>query len=637
MSGPTVAVGTLPESRITSLTADLAARAMKARLPVNVMDYAGADNTGATSSTTALVNAEADAFILGRQLYAPAGTYLLSATFTPRVPFFGDGPGRTVLTRNGDFPHILTQGTKGSSISLSANATANAGTLTFTDAAAISSVSAQDFLILRSNVAWPGGSSGKTGEMVRVGSKTATFTANTANGSPNLTSISSSTAVVVGASISGTGIPGGTTISSVDRGAKTAVMSANATATNSATSISTSNALLGLEGPIDETYATADSSVVEKLSPVVGMALVGMTLQGTAGTSTSGGAQFKYCRNLVVYNVECRNLDGPGIQVETSVDWVVDACWIHDLTDDNAAGRIGYGINCMGASRDGHVTRCNIRNTRHSFTTNGSADGVPHHITVEDCEASGYGAIFDTHEEGRWIYFINCRVHATPVDGGTAFKVRCPDARIINPMAEKTSGITIDVFAARCHIQGGTIDTSSQAIRFESGATDGRVMGTAMTNAAASGGGGVRVDSGADRCIIQAISVRNMAEGVALEGGSGHHVKGIFVDGASNGVRVAAGASAVVRDLDTVNCTTELNNAGTVLNRGTATLVAGTVTVSNTLVKAGSRISLTVQSLGTVTTPKAIGVTGRTAGTSFTITSADATDTSVVAWEIQAA
>jgi hypothetical protein len=65
---------------------------------------------------------------------------------------------------------------------------------------------------------------------------------------------------------------------------------------------------------------------------------------------------------------------------------------------------------------------------------------------------------------------------------------------------------------------------------------------------------------------------------------------------------------------------------------GVATLVTGAAVVANTSVTATTRIQLTVQSLGTVTAPKALGVTARTAGTSFTITSADATDTSVVAW-----
>lgn len=67
---------------------------------------------------------------------------------------------------------------------------------------------------------------------------------------------------------------------------------------------------------------------------------------------------------------------------------------------------------------------------------------------------------------------------------------------------------------------------------------------------------------------------------------------------------------------------------------GVATLVGGTVVVNTTKVTANSRIYLTVQELGTVVTPMAIGVTARVAGTSFTITSADATDTSDVAWVI---
>jgi len=73
---------------------------------------------------------------------------------------------------------------------------------------------------------------------------------------------------------------------------------------------------------------------------------------------------------------------------------------------------------------------------------------------------------------------------------------------------------------------------------------------------------------------------------------------------------------------------------GSNAKQGTATLVAGTATVANTSVTATSRIFLTVQSLGTVTSPKALGVTARSAGTSFTITSADNTDTSVIAYEI---
>lgn len=67
---------------------------------------------------------------------------------------------------------------------------------------------------------------------------------------------------------------------------------------------------------------------------------------------------------------------------------------------------------------------------------------------------------------------------------------------------------------------------------------------------------------------------------------------------------------------------------------GVATLVAGTKTVSTTAVTANSRITLSIQNLGTVSAPKPVAVTARTAGSSFTVTSSDNTDTSRVYWEI---
>ena len=71
---------------------------------------------------------------------------------------------------------------------------------------------------------------------------------------------------------------------------------------------------------------------------------------------------------------------------------------------------------------------------------------------------------------------------------------------------------------------------------------------------------------------------------------------------------------------------------GTNAKMGTATLSAGSVTVSTTAVTANSRIFLTGQnSSGTA---GALGVTARTAGTSFTITSTSGTDTRLVAWFI---
>lgn len=64
---------------------------------------------------------------------------------------------------------------------------------------------------------------------------------------------------------------------------------------------------------------------------------------------------------------------------------------------------------------------------------------------------------------------------------------------------------------------------------------------------------------------------------------------------------------------------------------GTCTLVAGTCTFTTTAVTANSRIFCTAQSLGTVTAGQGIAVSARTAGTSYTVTSGSAIDTSVIA------
>lgn len=72
--------------------------------------------------------------------------------------------------------------------------------------------------------------------------------------------------------------------------------------------------------------------------------------------------------------------------------------------------------------------------------------------------------------------------------------------------------------------------------------------------------------------------------------------------------------------------------AGSNLRMGTATLVAGTATVSNSLVTANSVILLTDQDGGG--TEGFLVVSARTPGTSFTITSSSSSHTAKVGWLI---
>lgn len=73
---------------------------------------------------------------------------------------------------------------------------------------------------------------------------------------------------------------------------------------------------------------------------------------------------------------------------------------------------------------------------------------------------------------------------------------------------------------------------------------------------------------------------------------------------------------------------------GEVTSKGTAVLVAGTKVVTDTAIAADSIVLLTAQVLGTVSAPKPLCVSARTAATSFTILSSDNTDTSTVGYVI---
>ena len=85
----------------------------------------------------------------------------------------------------------------------------------------------------------------------------------------------------------------------------------------------------------------------------------------------------------------------------------------------------------------------------------------------------------------------------------------------------------------------------------------------------------------------------------------------------------------IIGDIGKKQCIQEGTNAA----MGVSTLVAGTVTVSNTLVTANSRIFITAQADGG--TPGSLRVSSRSVGTNFIITSSEGADTSIVAWEIK--
>lgn len=86
----------------------------------------------------------------------------------------------------------------------------------------------------------------------------------------------------------------------------------------------------------------------------------------------------------------------------------------------------------------------------------------------------------------------------------------------------------------------------------------------------------------------------------------------------------------------TVSGPSKLGTGGTAftnLRHGiTGALSSGTLVVADAGATANTRYIFTTHTLGTVTAPQAYYASARSAGVSFTITSANATDTSTVDW-----
>jgi hypothetical protein len=119
----------------------------------------------------------------------------------------------------------------------------------------------------------------------------------------------------------------------------------------------------------------------------------------------------------------------------------------------------------------------------------------------------------------------------------------------------------------------------------------------------------------------------------------------IGIAGGANLTSSASGSTVTI-DLDTsISGLTSVSSTGVTAGKlnvtaganasiGQATLVLGTKTVTTNKVTTNSIIFVTVSSLGTVVAPQAMLVGNIVDGVSFDITSADATDTSVVNWLI---
>lgn len=308
-----------------------------------------------------------------------------------------------------------------------------------------------------------------------------------------------------------------------------------------------------------------------------------------------------------------------GLLTNTQVENRIDQCKV--------IGAAGYGIwatdltsGTVKANTDGFVTNCIVGNP--------GIDGIRVDRSAGWVISGNH--VYNVQQQG--IYGQNgwgTRITDNYVEGG--FGQGTGTIPIIGGSFTTTpSGVAVDTISG----SGSGAIVANNHVSMATDPANGNTFHYIRCNAAASALGLVYGN------IVKAASAGVSHLGLRTQGSGAVEEYGNILSGFGAGKNYSLGATTATplnlgHDLDLVTAGKGLRVAeGTNAKQGVSTLVAGTVTVSNTSVTASSRIFLTAQSLGTVTAPKTLAVTARTAGTSFTITSADNTDTSVVAWEI---
>jgi hypothetical protein len=243
-----------------------------------------------------------------------------------------------------------------------------------------------------------------------------------------------------------------------------------------------------LASPTDDSYLTADTARVDKMTFNRGSLVENITFHNCTPdySSTRGGVlDIRQSQGALIRN--CTFEQGVGAQVlfYEAIDSEVQNCKFVDgyAVSASAGIALGYGVlfnsnsfNCW--VRDSIVLRGHGVCTTSAGTSN---YGVPRHCGAIKCTAIWpYNQPFHTHEQGRYIKFINCTVQggAGTTAGGFVDGVGCyakdmlVDGMVIENLPH--NAINVQHHGERCTIRNvfirncaGGIDINEKDCRVE--------------------------------------------------------------------------------------------------------------------------------------------------------------------------
>lgn len=335
------------------------------------------------------------------------------------------------------------------------------------------------------------------------------------------------------------------------------------------------------------------------------------------GTSQGDGNTIKLRKFRVDGNQTQQTTDGGCILANNAVWSVFDELHLHHAFDVALFLRGQQGAFGGQFGHHNHVSRCLFDNGADSP---GNGQGLriiscdENYIVDCDFEFNGGGGAEPFHVKD-WSG-LNSFVSCVFVGGGTGIKFQdVSGSRVIGCMFDAVGGHALDVTGSQMQIVGNnffgtrTLINTNFHIFMQFGGYN------AISGNIFSSGGGEQL-----RAFISQgpSSTNNTVTGNTFR-----------VDGA---VGIPGGYDWNGSNARALNTKIRGNVGLPDDGQGVVTLTAGSAVVADTSVTANSLIFLTAQTTGG--TPGFLGVSTRTPGTSFTITSSSGTDTSTVAYQI---
>lgn len=585
-------------------TVTLAANATTTTSAAQVV-FGSDDSAARDSAITAALAAGS-----GNMVYYPPGNYLHSTSATCNsgtsfVNVAGAGRGVSTITRTAGVNMFSWSNTRGADYNLTANVATGALVL---DMASTAGLKADDYILLRHTLATGSTSNGNYGEMSQI---------QTVNSSTRVT----------------------------------------------------------LYAPTFDAYLTANTARISPVPMMLGPQLNDISITSIGPLTTNealGYVQMRQTAGALISNCTFDKADQYSVQFENSVHWMV----LNPLLRDTyyvGSTYLGYGVLARGASQWGAVVGAVCRNSQ-IFNNGGTLEGLPRMMYIQ-AQASegdpGVGtgkAAISTHSDGEYFTF-DVDVHGwndvAMFIKGNKHVIKCRLSNVTG-LGVWLIGDSATIYPQNCTV---IVESCRNVYKAPDNSNDGsavHVNGTGHTivvrDARDLDGHGVRVNASVagqavGGHVIEAHRIENWgrqdtakaavslasnvqtilnthvvrahgigaasSQVVKFDGGT-THTGCVIGEVTGRGVSALYGANEAWALKKTV---VEAANGP----QGLATLVAGTVTVSNTSVTANSRIRVTRQTSGG--TLGHLSVT-KTAGTSLTITSSSATDTSTVLWEL---